>query len=267
MSPKSRVLTIAAVRGAISVPIDRAEAIREASSRLLRALIDANALRSERIVSAIFTATPDLTADFPAHAARLLGWTDVPLLGATEMAVPGAPKRLVRVLLTVRVEVGTKLVPMYLDEAARLRPDIAGRGAAKLGATKPPASHERTPGAGAVGRATVPRIALIGLGQIGGSLALALGRAGGWSRVGFDRDARVTAAVLKAGAIDVAAQSLRAACAQADLVVVAVPVDVLPQVLRAAARIMRPGATLLDTGSARAGLFDDRPGLILLEIK
>jgi len=94
--------TIAAVRGAISVRANRAADIREATARLLETMIRRNGFTPEKIVSAVFTATPDLTADFPAHAARRLGWTDVPLLGAVELAVPHAPKRIVRVLLTLR---------------------------------------------------------------------------------------------------------------------------------------------------------------------
>jgi prephenate dehydrogenase len=224
------------VRGAISVPANRADAIREATSRLLRAMIVANALTPQRIVSAIFTATPDLTADFPAHSARLLGWTDVPLLGATEMAVPGAPKRLVRVLLTVSgVREGTRLTPVYMDGAAALRPDLA----------KMPVRAKRT---------HTRHIAIIGLGQIGGSLGLALARAGGWQRVGYDRDRSATKAALAGGAIDVAARSLAAACRRAELVVVAVPVDATPAVVRAAAAAMTRGAVLADTGSARAGI-------------
>ncbi|MEO5988888.1 MAG: chorismate mutase, partial [Candidatus Eisenbacteria bacterium] len=228
--------TIAAVRGAISVPADRADAIREASARLLQTLIDRNALTPERVVSAVFTATPDLTADFPAHAARMLGWHDVPLLGATEMAVPGAPPRIVRVLLTVRdVPSGTRLTPVYLDDAVRLRPDLATP-TARTAATKP------------------VRIAIVGLGQIGGSLGLALGRDRGWHRVGFD--ARVTArrAAMQAGAIDEMVATLQAACAQADLVVLATPVDTLPAIIANAASSMPRGAVLLDTASARGGV-------------
>src|SRR5689334_14888814 len=113
---------IAAVRGAIQVPANKPEAIRASTARLLTELIARNALKPERIVSAIFTATPDLTADFPAHAARKLGWTDVPLLGATEVDVPGALPRVVRVLVTVATT--RKLVPVYLDGAEALRPDL-----------------------------------------------------------------------------------------------------------------------------------------------
>src|SRR6185436_12967207 len=111
--------TVAAVRGAISVRANRAADIRDATARLLQALLERNALTPDRIVSAVFTATPDLTADFPAHAARRLGWTDVPLLGAVELDVPGAPARIVRVLLTLRdVPLGARLVPVYLERAA-----------------------------------------------------------------------------------------------------------------------------------------------------
>jgi chorismate mutase len=116
--------TNAAVRGAISVRANRAADIREATGRLLETLIRRNGVRADKVVSAVFTATPDLTADFPAHAARRIGWTDVPLLGAVELGVPGAPERIVRVLLTLRdVPRGVRLIPVYLDEAAKLRPD------------------------------------------------------------------------------------------------------------------------------------------------
>ncbi len=228
--------TIAAVRGAISVEVDEAGAIRAASARLLRELIARNALTPERVVSAVFTATPDLTADFPAHAARMLGWTDVPLLGATEMAVPGAPARIVRVLLTVRdVKHGARLTPVYLEDAIRLRPDLA-----------------HAPDTARAEHAT--RIAIIGLGQIGGSLGLALQPHRDWHRVGFDASASARRLALRHGAIDEVARSLEAACAEADVVLLATPVDTLPTLIARAAAAMRPGAVLLDTGSTRGGI-------------
>src|SRR5690349_7276368 len=139
---------IAAVRGAVPVRANTAADIVEATARLLRALTDAHALEPERIVSALFTTTEDLDADFPAHAARRLGWTDVPMLHAREIPVPGAMPRVVRVLLTVRVAAaGPRLQPVYLDEAAALRPDLTG--------PQP--------------RAAGHRVAFIGLGQVGGS--------------------------------------------------------------------------------------------------
>lgn len=234
----TRANTIAAVRGAISVARDEAEAIREATARLLTALLEANRLDASRVVSAIFTATPDLTQDFPAHAARKLGWTDVPLLGATEMGVPGAAPRIIRVLLTVRTRAGEKLRPIYLDEAIRLRPDLAGPGA-KASPMRPPR-----------------RMAIVGLGQIGGSLGLALGRAGGWHRVGFDRDARTRRAARAALAIDEEAATLDAACSGAEAALLALPVDALPAAIDKAARALPRGAVLIDTGSARAGITE-----------
>jgi prephenate dehydrogenase len=227
---------VAAVRGAISVRANRAADIREATARLLDALIQRNGVSPERVVSAVFTATPDLTADFPAHAARRLGWTDVPLLGAVELGVPGAPRRIVRVLLTLRdVARGTRLVPVYLDEAAALRPDLSD---APAPATRPRRGRTR-------------RIALIGLGQIGGSIGLALEDAGGWQRVGFDTRAAVRREALARGVVDETAPSLAAACRAAELALVCVPVDVLPRVLAQVAAALPAGAALLDTGSAR----------------
>jgi len=234
--------TIAAVRGAISVRANRAVEIREATARLLETMIQRNSVTAAKVVSAVFTATPDLTADFPAHAARRLGWTDVPLLGAVELAVPHAPKRIVRVLLTLRgVPRGVKLIPVYLDEAAALRPDLAA------GALKAAARAK-------AGRAR--RIALIGLGQIGGSLGLALEAAGGWHRVGFDVRPAVRREALAKGAIDEIALTLELACRGAELAVVAVPVDVLPGALERAAAALPARAVLLDTGSARRGITE-----------
>jgi len=227
---------IAAVRGAIQVPANRAEAIRASTAKLLTALVERNKLDPARIVSAIFTATPDLTADFPAHAARILGWTDVPLLGATEIDVPGALPRVVRVLLTVEgAPRSRRLTPVYLDGAEALRPDLA--------------SARRKAGPST-------RIALLGLGQIGGSLGLALGRAGGWERVGFDRSRRTLDEALAAGAIDRKARSIEEACAEAEIAVAAVPVDVLPRVIDRAAKALRRGAALIDTGSSRRGVTE-----------
>jgi monofunctional chorismate mutase len=218
---------IFAVRGAIQVPANQAEAIRASTARLLKELIARNGLEPERIVSAIFTATPDLNADFPAHAARMLGWTEVPLLGATEVDVPGALPRVVRVLVTV--ETTRKLTPVYLDGAEKLRPDLS---------SKAPQG---------------PRVALIGLGQIGGSLGLALK---GWERVGFDRSQATLRAALREGAIDRAASSIADACKDAKIAICAVPVDVLPEVIDEAARTLPSKAVLMDTGSARRGVTE-----------
>ena len=231
------------MRGAVPVTANRAEDIVTATARLLTALLEANGIAREQIVSAIFTATDDLDADFPAHAARRLGWTDVPLLNAREIPVPGSMRRVVRVLLTVSgVTPGARLRPVYLDDAAALRPDLPP-GAA-------PTGGRHTPGAGP-GAGTETRIAIIGLGQIGGSIGRALGDSGGWWRVGCDRDPATAAAALAAGAVDQVAADLPAACAGAAIAVLATPVDTLPALLGDAAAALPPGAALVDTGSAR----------------
>jgi prephenate dehydrogenase len=230
--------TIAAVRGAISVPRNDAASIRIATSRLITELIRRNRLSPERIVSALFTATPDLTADFPAHAARRLGWTDAPLLCATEIAVPGAPRRIVRVLVTVRdVPRGRRLEPVYLDEAVSLRKDLAH-----------PSDTAAAPARGA------RRVTIVGLGQIGGSIGLALGRTGRWRRTGFDAHLARARVALAGGAVDEVALSLEAACADAQLIVLAAPVDVLPALVERVTAAAPRGAVLLDTGSARRGV-------------
>ena len=100
------------------------EAILEGTSRLLKELMAVNNLRAEDLISAIFTVTPDLNAAYPATAARRLGWNHVPLLGAIEAAVPGSPPRIVRVLIHCYAEKENSLKPVYLGEAASLRPDL-----------------------------------------------------------------------------------------------------------------------------------------------
>ncbi len=120
-------MTIRGVRGAISVDEDRAEAIYAAARQLLEAILQANpGLRSEDIASAWFTLTDDLSAAYPAAAARQLdGWALVPLMCGREIPVPGGLERCLRVLLhwnTDRPQAAIQHV--YLGEAARLRPDL-----------------------------------------------------------------------------------------------------------------------------------------------
>jgi chorismate mutase len=86
---------------------------------------DANGFAPEDVESAIFTTSPDLNADYPARAARRLGWTEVPLLGAAEVAVPTGLPRCIRVLLHVNTErTQADINHVYLHEAKRLRPDV-----------------------------------------------------------------------------------------------------------------------------------------------
>lgn len=115
------------LRGATTATANTSEAILEATEELLRTLQAANRFQPEDIASAIFTSSPDLTAEYPARAARQLGWHDVPLLGASEVAVPDGLPRCIRVLLHFQTASPPhELKHMYLREAAKLRPDRAG---------------------------------------------------------------------------------------------------------------------------------------------
>jgi chorismate mutase len=114
------------IRGATTVETNTAEDILEATTELLAALIRLNGIEPEEVASAIFTTTPDLTATFPAVAARELGWTEVPLLCAHEMAVPGALGGVVRILLHVNTEHSAAAIRhVYVKGAAALRPEWA----------------------------------------------------------------------------------------------------------------------------------------------
>ena len=113
------------LRGATTVSSDTPTAILDATRELLQALAQANGLTPARIVSAIFTATSDLHSEFPAAAAREIGWQEVPLLDAVEIDKPGALPRCVRVLLHAEMERDASPVHVYLHEASVLRPDLA----------------------------------------------------------------------------------------------------------------------------------------------
>ncbi|HXC25759.1 MAG TPA: chorismate mutase [Gemmatimonadaceae bacterium] len=114
------------IRGATTVERDEAQLICEATQELLTELLRHNPVTPAQIVSALFTVTPDLRSEFPARAARELGWHEVPMLCATEMAVPGALTRCIRVLLHVELPEGHAAIqPVYLRGATALRPDVA----------------------------------------------------------------------------------------------------------------------------------------------
>jgi chorismate mutase len=112
------------LRGATTATANTSEAILEATEELLSVLQQANGFAPEDVESAIFTSSPDLTAEYPARAARRLGWTDVPLLGAAEVPVSTGLKRCIRVLLHFYTTKSQRaLKHMYLRDAAKLRPD------------------------------------------------------------------------------------------------------------------------------------------------
>jgi chorismate mutase len=118
-------VSVRAIRGAIQVDADTREDVLEGSAELVTAVLERNRLSADDIISILFTATPDLTAEFPAYAARLLGLTDVPLMCASEIAVPGAMPRVLRLLAHVETELDRADVRhVYLRGAAGLRTDL-----------------------------------------------------------------------------------------------------------------------------------------------
>ena len=112
------------IRGATTSAANTAEDILEATEELVKILIHLNTLDSDDIASAIFTTTPDLTAWFPALAAREFGWTEVPMICTHEMAVPGSLQKAVRVLVHVNTTRGASdMRHVYLKGAKQLRPE------------------------------------------------------------------------------------------------------------------------------------------------
>jgi chorismate mutase len=113
-----------ALRGATSVPRNDAQAILDATTELMRAIMERNQLTPEDVVSCIFTATNDLNAEFPAVAARALGFERVPLLCAREIPVPRAMPRVIRVLIHYHAPQDHQARHVYLGDAAALRADL-----------------------------------------------------------------------------------------------------------------------------------------------
>jgi chorismate mutase len=121
------------VRGATTVERDTAEDILEATRELLEELIQRNDIQPEDVASAIFTTTPDLTAEFPALAARQLGWHDVALLCGHEMSRPGALGRCIRVLIHLNTtRSAAEIEHVYIRGAVNLRPDRAAAEAGRV---------------------------------------------------------------------------------------------------------------------------------------
>ena len=120
-------MAVRGVRGATTVVADVAEEILSATRILLEEMVRSNGILSEDVAAAIFTVTNDLTAAFPAQAARQMGWQHVPLLDAQEVAVPGSVPRCIRVLVLWNTSIAqNEVVHVYQREAQGLRPDIVG---------------------------------------------------------------------------------------------------------------------------------------------
>jgi chorismate mutase len=116
---------VRAIRGAIQVEANDRDAILEGTSELVTEVMRRNEVAPADLISVIFTATPDLDAEFPAYAARLLGLLDVPLLCTTEIGVPGSMPRVLRLLAHVESpRPRSEIRHVYLRGAASLRTDL-----------------------------------------------------------------------------------------------------------------------------------------------
>ena len=118
-------MAVRAVRGATQVEQDDRQEILDATTELIRTVLARNGLTQEDLISVLFTVTPDLTSEVPAYAARQLGFVDVPLMCATEIDVPGAMPRVVRLLAHVETDLPRgQITHAYLRGAAALRRDL-----------------------------------------------------------------------------------------------------------------------------------------------
>ncbi len=118
-------MPVRGVRGATTVDSNTSAEIVMKTRELLEALMARNGIRVEDIAAAIFSVTDDVNAEFPAVAARKLGWIYTPLMCTREIPVPGALSGCIRVLLLINSEIRQKeLVHIYLYGAKKLRPDL-----------------------------------------------------------------------------------------------------------------------------------------------
>jgi len=120
-------VAVRAIRGATQLDVDERAHLLERSAELITAVLEANGLTSDDLISVLFTVTPDLHSEFPAVAGRQVGLVDVPLICAQEIDVAHALPRVVRMM--VHAETATareKIQHVYLHGAVSLRPDLTG---------------------------------------------------------------------------------------------------------------------------------------------
>lgn len=123
------------VRGATTVDVNSRESVIDATIELLEAMVRANGIEQPDVASAFFSTTPDINAEFPALAARQIGWTQIAMLCGHEMSVPGSLPHCLRVLLHVNTEKrADEIAHVYLKGAKVLRPDLVEAQASERGA-------------------------------------------------------------------------------------------------------------------------------------
>ncbi len=119
-------MAVRAIRGAVQVDADERDLVLDATAELVSEVMQRNGLTADDVISVLFTTTTDLTAEFPALAARKLGFADVPLMCAAEIAVPHGLPRVVRIMAHVETDrARSEVQHVYLRGAQALRLDIA----------------------------------------------------------------------------------------------------------------------------------------------
>lgn len=122
----NEAIRLRGIRGATTVDANTKEEILQATNELLSALIEANNIRSDDVASVFFSTTSDLNAEFPAVAARQMGWSHVALMCGHEMNVPGSLPMCLRITMHVNTAKPQDEVQfVYLRGARALRPDLA----------------------------------------------------------------------------------------------------------------------------------------------
>jgi chorismate mutase len=118
-------MAVRAIRGATQLEVDEREHLLERVAEMVQTAMTRNSVDSDDLVSVIFTSTPDVMCEFPAYAARVIGITDVPLLCAQEIDVPGAVPRVIRMLAHVETtRARAEIDHVYLHGASVLRTDL-----------------------------------------------------------------------------------------------------------------------------------------------
>ena len=118
-------MAVRAVRGATQLEVDEREHLLERTTELVTEVMEANGLTTEDFISIIFTSTSDLVSEFPAYAARQLGFDEVPLMCARELEIERSMPRVIRLMAHVETEMPrTEVTHVYLHGAANLRRDL-----------------------------------------------------------------------------------------------------------------------------------------------
>ncbi|HEU4949015.1 MAG TPA: chorismate mutase [Kribbella sp.] len=120
-------MAVRAIRGATQLDVDEREHLLDRTAELVNAVLEANDLTPDDLISILFTVTPDLHSEFPAVAGRQVGLVDVPLMCAREIDVPHALPRVVRMMVHAdSPRSREKVQHIYLHGAVSLRPDLTG---------------------------------------------------------------------------------------------------------------------------------------------